>query len=70
VFNHQDYQELSINILILTNCVNLQKKLTKSSSFVKYYQKMDVADAHAGRLLVKDDVALRCQKLFADFLEE
>lgn len=31
---------------------------------------MDVADAHAGRLLVKDDVALRCQKLFADFLDE
>lgn len=31
---------------------------------------MDVADAHVGRLLVKDDVALRCQKLFADFLDE
>lgn len=31
---------------------------------------MDVADAHTGRILVKDEVGLRCQKLFADFLDE
>lgn len=31
---------------------------------------MDVADAHAGRLLVKDEIAIRCQKLFQDFLDE
>lgn len=31
---------------------------------------MDVADAHIGRQLSKDEVALRCQKLFNDFLEE
>ncbi|CAO1362875.1 unnamed protein product [Diamesa hyperborea] len=31
---------------------------------------MDVADAYAGRLLVKDEIAIRCQKLFQDFLDE
>lgn len=31
---------------------------------------MDVADANIGQLRVKDDVGVRCQKLFQDFLEE
>ncbi|XP_055849944.1 DNA replication licensing factor Mcm6 [Episyrphus balteatus] len=31
---------------------------------------MDVADAQVGQLRVKDDVGIRCQKLFQDFLEE
>ncbi|KAJ6648319.1 DNA replication licensing factor Mcm6 [Pseudolycoriella hygida] len=31
---------------------------------------MDVADANIGQLRVKDDVGIRCQKLFQDFLEE
>lgn len=31
---------------------------------------MDVADANVGQLRVKDDVGVRCQKLFQDFLEE
>uniref|UniRef100_A0A0K8V2U0 DNA replication licensing factor MCM6 n=1 Tax=Bactrocera latifrons TaxID=174628 RepID=A0A0K8V2U0_BACLA len=31
---------------------------------------MDVADAQIGQLRVKDEVGLRCQKLFQDFLEE
>ncbi|XP_035775622.1 DNA replication licensing factor Mcm6 [Anopheles albimanus] len=31
---------------------------------------MDVADAHVGQLRVRDDVGVRCQKLFLDFLEE
>jgi DNA replication licensing factor MCM6 len=31
---------------------------------------MDVADAHIGRLQVKDEIGVRCQKLFQDFLEE
>lgn len=31
---------------------------------------MDVADAHVGQLRVKDEIGLRCQKLFQDFLEE
>ncbi|XP_055385903.1 DNA replication licensing factor Mcm6 [Condylostylus longicornis] len=31
---------------------------------------MDVADTQVGQLRVKDDVGIRCQKLFQDFLEE
>ncbi|XP_065357842.1 DNA replication licensing factor Mcm6 [Calliphora vicina] len=31
---------------------------------------MDVADANIGQLRVKDEVGIRCQKLFQDFLEE
>ncbi|XP_052870205.1 DNA replication licensing factor Mcm6 [Anopheles cruzii] len=31
---------------------------------------MDVADAHVGQLRVRDDVGIRCQKLFMVFLEE
>ncbi|CAD7086330.1 unnamed protein product [Hermetia illucens] len=31
---------------------------------------MDAADANIGQLRVKDDVGIRCQKLFQDFLEE
>ncbi|XP_041779036.1 DNA replication licensing factor Mcm6 [Anopheles merus] len=31
---------------------------------------MDVADAHVGQLRVRDEVGVRCQKLFLDFLEE
>lgn len=31
---------------------------------------MDVADPQVGQLRVKDDVGVRCQKLFLDFLEE
>lgn len=31
---------------------------------------MDVADVQIGQLRVKDDVGVRCQKLFQDFLEE
>ncbi|XP_046602964.1 DNA replication licensing factor Mcm6 [Neodiprion virginianus] len=31
---------------------------------------MDVADALVGQLRVKDEVAIQCQKLFQDFLEE
>ncbi|XP_055299709.1 DNA replication licensing factor Mcm6 [Sitodiplosis mosellana] len=31
---------------------------------------MDVADVQVGQLRVKDDVGIRCQKLFQDFLEE
>jgi len=31
---------------------------------------MDVAAALDGQLRVKDDVCVRCQKLFQDFLEE
>lgn len=31
---------------------------------------MDVANAHLGQLHVKDEIGLRCQKLFQDFLEE
>ncbi|EAT35274.1 AAEL012546-PA [Aedes aegypti] len=31
---------------------------------------MDVADAQVGQLRVKDEVGVRCQKLFQDFLEE
>lgn len=31
---------------------------------------MDVADPQAGQIRVKDDVGVRCQKLFQDFLEE
>ncbi|XP_031621912.1 DNA replication licensing factor Mcm6, partial [Contarinia nasturtii] len=31
---------------------------------------MDVADVQVGQLRVKDDVGVRCQKLFQDFLEE
>lgn len=31
---------------------------------------MDVADVNVGQLRVKDEVGLRCQKLFQDFLEE
>ena len=31
---------------------------------------MDVASAQIGQLKVKDEVGVRCQKLFQDFLEE
>lgn len=31
---------------------------------------MDVADVNVGQLRVKDDIGVRCQKLFQDFLEE
>lgn len=31
---------------------------------------MDVADTHVGQLRVKDEVGIRCQKLFQDFLDE
>lgn len=31
---------------------------------------MDVADVQIGQLRVKDDIGVRCQKLFQDFLEE
>lgn len=31
---------------------------------------MDVADAHVGQLRVKDEIGVRCQKLFLDFLED
>lgn len=31
---------------------------------------MDVADVNVGQLRVKDEVGVRCQKLFQDFLEE
>lgn len=31
---------------------------------------MDIADVNVGQLRVKDDVGVRCQKLFQDFLEE
>lgn len=31
---------------------------------------MDIADANVGQLRVKDEVGIRCQKLFQDFLEE
>lgn len=31
---------------------------------------MDVADANVGHLRFKDEVGLRCQKLFQDFLED
>ncbi|XP_063216814.1 DNA replication licensing factor Mcm6 [Bacillus rossius redtenbacheri] len=31
---------------------------------------MDVADVNVGQLRVKDEVGIRCQKLFQDFLEE
>jgi len=30
---------------------------------------MDVADRQIGQLKVKDEVGVRCQKLFQDFLE-
>lgn len=31
---------------------------------------MDVAEAYVGQLKVKDEIGVRCQKLFQDFLEE
>lgn len=31
---------------------------------------MDVNDAHVGQIKVRDDIGVRCQKLFLDFLEE
>lgn len=31
---------------------------------------MDVADVQVGQLRVRDEVGIRCQKLFQDFLEE
>ncbi|KAE8744607.1 hypothetical protein FOCC_FOCC008736 [Frankliniella occidentalis] len=41
--------------------------MTQGSSF---FGTMDVADAQIGQNRVRDDVGVRCQKLFQDFLEE